>query len=477
MGNIVAIVGRPNVGKSTLFNRLVGARQAIVDETAGVTRDRHYGKTDWNGKEFSIIDTGGYINKSDDIFEEEIRKQVKLAIEESDLILFLVDVADGITDLDSEVSRMLRKVTDKKVFLVVNKVDNTQRYMEANEFYSLGLGNYFAISSINGSGTGDLLDAVVDALPSDVENNEGLEDLPKIAIVGKPNVGKSSLANALLGEDRNIVTPIAGTTRDSILTRYNKFGHDINDYMLGQKYKLESIDIFNDNGTLNERAQLYVGKDRFAVRDEIVKDLEKVGLVEKIENYVNKVGFSERTDVAIEPKLSTQWFLKMEDLAKPALEAVESDNIQLYPAKFKNTYRHWMENIKDWCISRQLWWGHRIPAFYLSDGTCVVAETTEEALALAKKETGNSNLTIDDLKQDSDVLDTWFSSCPTHWKRHKHFMSTAIFLRKRTSTFKRGWNNFLPPAMNRPKDWKRKERYLKITAYSPRVCSTIPFVF
>jgi len=186
--------------------------------------------------------------------------------------------------------------------------------------------------------------------------------------------------------------------------------HDINDYMLGQKYKLESIDIFNDNGTLNERAQLYVGKDRFAVRDEIVKDLEKVGLVEKIENYVNKVGFSERTDVAIEPKLSTQWFLKMGDLAKPALEAVESDNIQLYPAKFKNTYRHWMENIKDWCISRQLWWGHRIPAFFLSDGTCVVAETTEEALALAKKETGNSNLTIDDLKQDSDVLDTWFSS-------------------------------------------------------------------
>lgn len=226
MGNIVAIVGRPNVGKSTLFNRLVGARQAIVDETAGVTRDRHYGKTDWNGKEFSIIDTGGYINNSEDIFEEEIRKQVMLAIEESDLILFLVDVANGITDLDKEVSQMLRKVTDKKVFLVVNKVDNTQRYMEANEFYGLGLGNYFAISSINGSGTGDLLDAVVDALPADSESTEALDDLPKIAIVGKPNVGKSSLTNALLGEDRNIVTPIAGTTRDSILTRYNKFGHD-----------------------------------------------------------------------------------------------------------------------------------------------------------------------------------------------------------------------------------------------------------
>lgn len=186
--------------------------------------------------------------------------------------------------------------------------------------------------------------------------------------------------------------------------------HDINDYMLGQKYKLESIDIFNDNGTLNEKAQLYVGKDRFAVRDEIVKDLEKVSLIEKIEAYVNKVGFSERTDVAIEPKLSTQWFLKMEELAKPALEAVENDNIQLYPPKFKNTYRHWMENIKDWCISRQLWWGHRIPAFYLNDGTCIVAETEEEALALAKKETGNSSLTNADLQQDSDVLDTWFSS-------------------------------------------------------------------
>ncbi|SDC08991.1 ribosome biogenesis GTPase Der [Williamwhitmania taraxaci] len=226
MGNIIAIVGRPNVGKSTLFNRLVGAREAIVDETAGVTRDRHYGKTDWNGREFSVIDTGGYINDSDDIFEEEIRKQVKLAIEESDLILFLVDVAEGITDTDREVSHMLRKVTNKKVLLVVNKVDNTQRYMEANEFYELGLGNYFAISSMNGSGTGDLLDAVVTGLPALVNEEEEEDTLPKIAIVGKPNVGKSSLANALLGEERNIVTPIAGTTRDAILTRYNKFGHD-----------------------------------------------------------------------------------------------------------------------------------------------------------------------------------------------------------------------------------------------------------
>ncbi len=186
--------------------------------------------------------------------------------------------------------------------------------------------------------------------------------------------------------------------------------HDINDYMLGQKYKLESIDIFNDNGTLNEKAQLYVGKDRFAVRDEIVKDMDAVGLIEKVEPYVNKVGFSERTDAAIEPKLSTQWFLKMEDLAKPALDAVMNDEIKLYPPKFKNTYKHWLENIKDWCISRQLWWGHRIPAYYLSNGLCIVAETDEEALAQAKKETGNTALTMADLSQDVDVLDTWFSS-------------------------------------------------------------------
>ena len=226
MGNIVAIVGRPNVGKSTLFNRLVGAREAIVDETAGVTRDRHYGKTDWNGREFSVIDTGGYISGSDDIFEEEIRKQVKLAIDESDVILFVVNVAEGITDLDREVAHMLRKATSKNVMLVVNKVDNTQRYMEANEFYQLGLGDYFAISSMNGSGTGDLLDAVVKALPEAANEEEEEDTLPKIAIVGKPNVGKSSLTNALLGEERNIVTPIAGTTRDAIFTRYNKFGHD-----------------------------------------------------------------------------------------------------------------------------------------------------------------------------------------------------------------------------------------------------------
>ncbi len=250
MGNIVAIVGRPNVGKSTLFNRLVGAREAIVDETAGVTRDRHYGKSDWNGREFSVIDTGGYINDSDDIFEEEIRKQVKLAIEESDVIMFCVDVVEGITDTDREVSQMLREVTNKQVLLVVNKVDNTQRFMEATEFYELGLGDYFTISAMNGSGTGDLLDSVINALPPLPEEHEGEEEdpLPKIAIVGKPNVGKSSLTNALLGEERNIVTPIAGTTRDAILTRYNKFGHDF--------YLIDTAGL-RKKGKVNEDLEFY----------------------------------------------------------------------------------------------------------------------------------------------------------------------------------------------------------------------------
>ncbi len=223
MGNIVAIVGRPNVGKSTLFNRLVGQRKAIVDETAGVTRDRIYGKTDWNGVEFSIIDTGGYVVNSEDIFEEEIRKQVLIAIEEADVILFLVDVSTGITDMDNEVAQILRK-SKKKVYLVVNKVDTHQRSQDAYEFYSLGLGEPFCISSINGSGTGDLLDEVVKPLDK-VEAEEDLE-IPRISIVGRPNVGKSSLINALIGEERNIVTPIAGTTRDAVHTRYNKFGHD-----------------------------------------------------------------------------------------------------------------------------------------------------------------------------------------------------------------------------------------------------------
>ncbi len=223
MGNIVAIVGRPNVGKSTLFNRLTDSREAIVDEMSGVTRDRNYGSSTWNGVNFSVIDTGGYVQNSDDVFEEEINKQVKLAIDESDLIIFMVDVTTGVHDLDVSVADLLRR-TGKKTVLVVNKVDNNERLHDAAEFYGLGLGDYFPLSSANGSGTGDLLDFVVKNLPPQPE--EQLPELPRIAIVGRPNVGKSSLVNSLLGEERNIVTPVAGTTRDSIYTRYNKFNHD-----------------------------------------------------------------------------------------------------------------------------------------------------------------------------------------------------------------------------------------------------------
>ena len=222
--SLVAIVGRPNVGKSTLFNRLVGNRQAIVDSTAGTTRDRHYGKTDWNGREFSIIDTGGYSVNSDDIFEDEIRKQVMLAIEEADVILFMVEVGTGVTDLDMMMAEVLRRAK-KRTILVCNKVDNYDLIYSSNDFYSLGLGDPFCISSMSGSGTGDLMDEILKHLPEDCSAEE-LDDLPRITIVGRPNVGKSSLTNALLGTDRNIVTNIAGTTRDSIHTRYNKYGMD-----------------------------------------------------------------------------------------------------------------------------------------------------------------------------------------------------------------------------------------------------------
>lgn len=226
MNTIVAIVGRPNVGKSTLFNRLIQRREAIVDSVSGVTRDRHYGKSDWNGKNFSVIDTGGYAIGSDDIFEEEIRKQVDLAIEEADIIVFVVDVTEGITPMDTEVANLLRKV-EKPVFMAVNKVDNAMRTEDAYEFYNLGLKNdYFTISSINGSGTGELLDAIAEIIPEDTE--EERDELPRFAVVGRPNAGKSSFINALIGVERNIVTDIAGTTRDSIDTKYNRFGFDFN---------------------------------------------------------------------------------------------------------------------------------------------------------------------------------------------------------------------------------------------------------
>ena len=225
MGRLVAIVGRPNVGKSTLFNRLTQTRTAIVDGTAGTTRDRQYGKVEWCGKEFSIVDTGGWVVNSEDIFESEINKQVELAIEEADVILFVVDAMNGVTDLDDHVAEILRR-SKKPVILVANKVDSNDWVYNVPEFYSFGLGNPYPVSASNGYGTGDLLDEVVKDLPEDDTEEEQLEKIPRFAIVGRPNAGKSSIINAFIGEDSNIVTEIAGTTRDSIYTRYNKFGFD-----------------------------------------------------------------------------------------------------------------------------------------------------------------------------------------------------------------------------------------------------------
>ena len=224
MSNILAIVGRPNVGKSTLFNRLLERREAIVDSTAGVTRDRHYGKSDWNGVEFTVIDTGGYDVGSDDIFEEEIRRQVQLAVDEATSIVFMVNVEEGLTDTDQEIYQLLRKA-NKPLYVVVNKVDSAKELLPATEFYQLGIEKYYTLSSATGSGTGELLDDIVRDFPT-TEYVDVFEGLPRITIAGRPNVGKSTLTNALLGDERNIVTDIAGTTRDSIETIYNKFGHE-----------------------------------------------------------------------------------------------------------------------------------------------------------------------------------------------------------------------------------------------------------
>lgn len=224
MSAIVAIVGRPNVGKSTFFNRLIQRREAIVDAESGVTRDRHYGKSDWNGREFSLIDTGGYVLGSDDVFEKHIDIQVELAIDEADAIIFMVDVETGVTGMDEDVAKLLRGV-DKPIFLAINKVDNAKRDQDAVEFYALGLGEYYTLSSINGSGTGELLDALIEVLP---EKEKQENELPRFAVVGRPNAGKSSFINALLGKERYIVTDIAGTTRDSMDTKYNRFGFDFN---------------------------------------------------------------------------------------------------------------------------------------------------------------------------------------------------------------------------------------------------------
>ena len=249
MSHIVAIVGRPNVGKSTLFNRLIGERKAIIDDISGVTRDRIYGFSDWNGKNFTVVDTGGFVRGSNDIFEAEIRKQVHIAIEEATIIIFLTDTTTGITDLDEEIANMLRK-SPKKVILAVNKVDNNQRMLMANEFYSLGFENTVFIAGISGSGTGELLDLIADVLPPEAKDTaDSLDpDIPKIAIVGQPNVGKSSLTNALIGEERNIVTDIAGTTRDSIYTLYNKFDH---------KFYLIDTAGLRKKGKVNEDLEFY----------------------------------------------------------------------------------------------------------------------------------------------------------------------------------------------------------------------------
>ncbi len=223
MSNILAIVGRPNVGKSTFFNRLTGMRQAIVDPTSGVTRDRHYGRSDWNGVEFSVIDTGGYVIGSEDIFESEIRRQVELALEEADVILFMVDAREGLTGMDQDIAGMLRR-SEKKIFVAANKADSSEHYNEASEFYALGMEQIFPVSAMTGSGTGELLDEIIKEFVSPVIGE--IPQIPKIAVIGRPNVGKSSLVNALLGEERNIVTPIPGTTRDSVYTRHKGYGFD-----------------------------------------------------------------------------------------------------------------------------------------------------------------------------------------------------------------------------------------------------------
>ena len=246
MGNLVAIVGRPNVGKSTLFNRFTQTRHAIVADEAGTTRDRQYGKCEWTGREFSIVDTGGWVVNSDDIFEEEIRKQVLIAVEEADVVLFLVDVQNGVTDLDMQVASILRRAKTP-VILVSNKTDNYDLQYNAAEFYSLGLGDPFCISALTGSGTGDLLDMVVEKLPAPTPDEE-TEEIPRFAVVGRPNVGKSSIVNAFIGEDRNIVTDIAGTTRDSIYTRYTKFGFDF--------YLVDTAGI-RKKGKVNEDLEFY----------------------------------------------------------------------------------------------------------------------------------------------------------------------------------------------------------------------------
>lgn len=248
MSNIVAIVGRPNVGKSTLFNRLTKSKQAIVNEESGTTRDRQYGLSEWNGREFSVIDTGGWVDRSGDVFEAEIKKQVNMAIDESDIILFVVDVINGLTDLDTAVGKLLRSVKNKPVLLIANKADTNELGYNASEFYALGLGDPIVLSAANGSGTGDFMDMLIGMFKPDADKEEELETLPRFTVVGRPNAGKSSIINAFVGEERTIVTDIAGTTRDSIYTRYSKFGFDF--------YLVDTAGI-RKKGKVNEDLEYY----------------------------------------------------------------------------------------------------------------------------------------------------------------------------------------------------------------------------
>jgi GTP-binding protein len=311
MSKIVAIVGRPNVGKSTLFNRFVESRKAIVDDVSGVTRDRIYGKCLWNGVDFSVIDTGGYVMHSEDVFEEQIRKQVHLALEEADVVLFMVDVESGITDLDGDMAALLRR-SDNKVILVVNKVDNHNRLADAQEFYGLGLGEIYVISSMTGSGTGELLDEVVKLLPqTKTEEEEGT--LPRFTVVGRPNVGKSSFINALIGEERNIVTDIAGTTRDAIHTRYNKFGYDfiiIDTAGLRKRAKvkedLEFYSVLRSVRTIEEADVCLLMLD--AERGIEAQDLNIFGLIQK--NKKGVVILVNKWDLVEKDNSSTNQFQK-----------------------------------------------------------------------------------------------------------------------------------------------------------------------
>lgn len=317
MANIVAIVGRPNVGKSTLFNRLTESRKAIVDETAGVTRDRHYGRAEWNGQEFITIDTGGYVSDNEDLFNGEIRKQVLLALDECSVILFMVDVNAGITMLDNDVANLLRR-SKKKIFVVANKVDNPNLLPAASEFYSFGMGEVFTLSSSNGSGTGELLDAVVECFDKvDLENTE---DIPRISVVGRPNVGKSSVVNAFLNQERNIVTDISGTTRDSLDTRYKAFGHDfilVDTAGIRKKKKVKDLEFYSVlrtfkaieesdvcllmiDATLGMEAQdLNILSLIIKARKGIVIMVNKWDLVEKDSNTIN--GYTEKIKERIAP--------------------------------------------------------------------------------------------------------------------------------------------------------------------------------